>query len=245
MPTLFRTLIELQTGKTAEQQDIHIASGSGKSGVKQLAAILQDMGANYVAAFDWDATLDTTAPMFKSLSSPSRQALISQLTAVAADMRPLSPKKKSKAQKLVDNMVKELVAPQAFASDFKRSELGQFLSEVHQLNAVAIDAVGSIVGSGVRKFRPELEKHRVWLWTASPEEILIPNQAAELVAAHELVAMGVLSTLPTPPSQRVTVLNAAHQLAHEPNLQIRLIRKLWTSGVVKRDEIKSAVKFCI
>lgn len=243
--TLFRTLIELQTGKTAEQQDIHIASGSGKSGVKQLAAILQDMGANYVAAFDWDATLDTTAPMFKSLSSSNRQTLISQLVAVAADMRPLSPKKKSKAQKLVDKMVNELVAPPAFASDFKRSELGQFLSEVHQLNAVAIDAVGAIVGSGVRKFRPELEKHRVWLWTASPEEILIPNQAAELVAAHELIAMGVLSNLPTPPTQRITVLNAAHQLAHEPNQQIRLIRKLWTSGVLKRDEIKSAVKFCI
>jgi len=243
--TLFRTLIELQTGKTAEQQDIHIVSGSGKSGVKQLAAILQELGANYVAAFDWDATLDTSAPMFKSLTAPSRQALIAQLTAVAADMRPVSPKKRSKAQKLVDSMMKELQAAPAFALDFKRSELGQFLSDVHQLNAAAIAAVGAIVGSGVRKFRPELEKHRVWLWTASPEEILIPNQTAELVAAHELVAMDVLSALPNPPTQRATVLNAAHQLAHEPDHQVRLIRKLWTSKVVKRDEIKSAVRFCV
>lgn len=243
--TLFRTLIELQTGKTAEQQDVHIVDGSGKSGVKQLAAILEELGANYVAAFDWDATLDTSAPMFRSLPTPSRHTLIAQLTAVAANMRPVSQKKKSKAQKLVDSMMKELQAPPAFTFDFKRSELGQFLSDVHQLNAAAIDAVGTIVGSGVRKFRPELEKHRVWLWSASPEEILIPDQAAELVAAHELVAMGVLSALPNPQTQRATVLNAAHQLAHEPNHQIRLIRKLWTSKVVKRDEIKNAVRLCI
>lgn len=243
--TLFRTLIELRTGKTAEQQDIHIVSGSGKSGVKQLAAILQELGANYAAALDWDATFDTSAPMFKSLTSPARQALVTQLTAVAVDMRPVSPKKKSKAQKLVDSMIKELQASPAFAPDFKRSELGQFLSDVHQLNDAAIDAVGATVASGVRKFRPELAKHRVWLWTASPEEILIPDQAAESVAAHELVAMGVLSVLPTPLTQRATVLNAAHQLAHEPNHQIRLIRKLWDSKVVKQEEIKNAVKFCI
>lgn len=243
--TLFRTLIELQTGKTAEQQDIHIVAGSGKNGVKQLAEVLQELGANYVAAFDWDATFDTSAPMFKSLTAAKQQALVTQLTAVAADMRPISPKKKSKAQKLVDNMMKELQAPPAFAPDFKRSELGQFLSDVHQLNVAAIDAVGVIVGSGVRSFRPELEKHRVWLWTASPEEILIPNQAAELIAAHELVAMGILSAMPTPQTQRTTVLNAAHQLAHEPDQQIRLIRKLWTSKVVKQEEIKSAVRFCV
>ncbi len=243
--TLFRTLIELHTGKTAEQQDIHIVSGSGKSGVRQLAEILQELGANYVVAFDWDATFDTSAPMFKSLTAHSRQALVAQLTAVAADMRPISNKKKSKPQKLVDNMIKELQAPPAFAPDFKRSEIGQFLSDVHQLNDAAIDAVGVLVGSGVRKFRPELERHRVWLWTASPEEILIPNHAAELVAAQELVAMGTLSAMPPPQTQRATVLNAAHQLAHEPDRQIRLIRKLWSTKVVKQEEIKTAVKFCL
>jgi hypothetical protein len=243
--TLFRTLIELQTGKTAEQQDIHIVSGSGKNGVKQLAVILQELGANYVAAFDWDATFDTSSPMFKSLEPPSQQALIAQLTAISADMRPVSPKNKSKPQKLIDNMIKELQTPPAFVHDFKRSELGQFLSDVHQLNAAAIDAIGATVGSGVRKYRPELEKHRIWLWTASPEEILIPTQAAESVAANELIAMEVLSALPIPANQRATILNAAHQLAHEPQRQIRLIRKLWTSNVVKREEIRNAVKFCI
>lgn len=243
--TLFRILSELETGKTAEQQDVHIVSCSGKNGVRQLAAILEELGANYVAAFDWDATLDTSSPNFKSISQKRRIDLIGELTAMSAEMRPISAKKKTKAQKLVNSLINELNNPPSFSPDFKRSELGQFLSDAHQLNGAAIDAIGAVVSSGVRKYRPELQKHKVWLWSASPEEILIPNHAAEIVAAQELVAMGALSQLPSSQSQRATVLNMAHQLAHEPNNQIRLIRKLWSSKVVKQEEIRKAIKFCI
>ena len=243
--TLFRTLIELQTGKTAEQQDIHIVSGAGKGGVTPLAAVLQELGANYVAVFDWDASQDTRFPMFKTLTGPARAAMIAQLTTVAAEMRSLSPKKKTKSQKLVTSMVEELQNPPAFVADFKRSELGKFLAEVRRMNPGPVDAVGTILRKGVRQYQPELEKHGVWLWSASPEEILIPDHAAEVVAASELVAMGALAALPGVQNYRDTVINKAHELAHEPQRQVRLIRKLWDAGVVKRNEIKNAVKFCL
>jgi hypothetical protein len=243
--TLFRTLIELQTGRTAEQQDIHIVSGSGKGGVTALAAILQELGANYVAVFDWDAALDTSFPMFKTLPAQSRTALVAQLTQVAAEMRSLSPKKKTKPQKLVASMMEELQNPPAFIPDFKRSELGTFLAEVHQMNPGPADAVGAMIKKGMRSYQPELAKHRIWLWSASPEEILIPDHAAEVVAATELVAMGALAALPGPQNYRDTVLNRAHDLAHEPERQIRLIRKLWDQGVVRKSEIRKAVTFCL
>jgi predicted ATPase len=243
--TLFRTLIELQTGKSAEQQDIHIVSGSGKGGVTPLATILQELGANYVAVFDWDASVDTNLPMFKPLSAPTRAALSAQLSTVAAEMRPVSPKKKTRPQKVVASMLEELQNPPAFIPDFKRSELGAFLAAVHQMNPGPVDAVGALVKGGMRKYQPELAKHRIWLWSANAEDILIPDHAAEVVAATELVAMGALAVLPSPQNYRATVINKAHELAHEPERQVRLIRKLWEQGVVRTNEIKKAVKFCL
>ena len=243
--TLFRTLIELQTGKTAEQQDIHIVSGSGKGGITPLATILQELGANYVAIFDWDACIDTSFPMFKTLTPSIRTALIAQLTTVAAEMRPLSSKKKTKPQKLVASMMEELRNPPAFIPDFKRSELGEFLSAVHQMNPGPVDVVGALCNKGMRKYQPELAKHRAWLWSASPEEILIPDHSAEVIAANELVNMGALAALPSLQNYRDTVINKAHDLAHEPERQIRLIRKLWDEGAVRKNEIKKAVQFCL
>lgn len=243
--TLFRTLIELQTGKTAEQHDIHVVSASGKGGVTPLAAVLQELGANYTAVFDWDASLDTSSPMFRTLPAPARATLIGQLAAVAAEMRPVSTKKKSKPQKLVASMLEELQNPPPFSSDFKRSELGAFLAEVHRLPPGAVDAVGAVVKKGMRQYQPELAKHRVWLWSTSPEEILIPDHAAEVVAATELVAMGALAALPAPHNYRDTVINRAHSLANEPERQVRLIRKLWDQRVVRTSEVRKAVKFCL
>ncbi len=242
--TLFRTLIELQTGKTAEQQDIHIVAGSGKAGVTALASILQELGANYAAVFDRDATLDTNLPMFKAVSAPSRTAFVAQLTAIAAEMRSVSSQKKSKAQKLVASMMKELQQPPAFTADFKRSELGAYLAEVHRMSPSAIDAMGTVVKKGIRLYQPEIAKHRAWLWSATPEEVLIPDHAAEVIAATELVAMGAMTTIPTQ-NYRDTVINKAHDLAHEPERQVRLIRKLWEHGVVKKSEIRNAVRFCL
>lgn len=243
--TLFRTLIELQTGATAEQQDIHIVSSTGKGGIPPLAAVLQDLGADFAAVFDWDASIDTSFPMFKPLSAADRKDLITRLNAVAAQMRPISTSKKTKAQKTVTSLLEELQNPPAYTGDFKRSELGAFLSEVHGLSAGAVDAVASLLKKGVRQYRPELARHKVWLWSASPEEILIPDNAAEIVAANELVAMGAIQAVPPPATLRATVIKQAHDLAHQPERQIRLIEALWNAGVVKKSEIRSAVNFCL
>ncbi len=210
-----------------------------------MAAVLQDLGANYAVAFDWDAGLDTSFPMFRSLNAPDRANLIAQLTAVASQMRPVSASRKTKAQKTVASLLDELQNPPAYAADFKRSELGAFLREVHGLTPVLIDAVGTSLRKGIRTYRPELAKHKVWLWSASPEEVLIPDHAAEVVAANEMLAMGVLQSLPTPASFRETVLKQAHELAHQPERQIRLVEALWNAGVVRKSEIKSAVEFCL
>lgn len=243
--TLFRTLIELQTGATAEEQDIHIVAGTGKSGITPLAAVLQDLGANYVAAFDWDASLDTSFPMFKSLGEPDRANLFAQLNAVASHMRPLSANRRTKPQKMIAGLLDELRNPPAHTIDFKRSELGAFLTEVHGLAPTSVDAVGASLKKGIRTYRPELAKHRVWLWSASPEEILIPDHAAETVAANEFVAMGVLQSVPPAATLRQTVIKQAHELAHQPEHQVRLIEALWNAGVVRKGEIKSAVSFCL
>jgi predicted ATPase/chloramphenicol 3-O-phosphotransferase len=243
--TLLRTLIELQTGATAEKQDIHIVSGAGKGGIAPLAAILQDLGANYVAVFDWDAALDTNFPMFKSLSVADRANLTTQLTAVTTQMRPLSANKKTKAQKTLASMLDELRNPPPYSADFRRSELGAFLADVHGLAPNSVGAVGALLKQGVRQYRPELAKHRVWLWSASPEETLIPDHAAETVAANELVAMGVLQAFPPAISLRETVINQAHGLGHQPERQIRLIEALWKAGVVRKSEIRSAVSLCL
>lgn len=171
--------------------------------------------------------------------------MIAHLTTIAAEMRSLSPRKKTKSQKLVASMTKELQDPPAFSPDFKRSELGAYLAEVHRMNQGPIDAFAALLKKGIRRYRPELAKHRVWLWSASPEEILIPDHDAEVVAAAELVAMGALAALPSPQNYRETVISRAHGLAHEPERQVRLIRKLWDQGVVKRGEISNAIRFCL
>jgi predicted ATP-dependent endonuclease of OLD family len=57
--TLFRTLVELQTGCSAERQDILIVNAGGKNPVTQLAELLNELGVTWLAAFDWDASIDT------------------------------------------------------------------------------------------------------------------------------------------------------------------------------------------
>jgi predicted ATPase/chloramphenicol 3-O-phosphotransferase len=243
--TLFRTLIELQTGATAEEHDIHIVAGTGKDGVTSLAAVLQDLGSNYSAVFDWDASLDTSFPMFKSLGVTDRANMIAYLSAVESHLRPLSANRKTKSQKTIDGLLSELRSPPAYAADFKRSQLGAFLNEVHGLTPSSVDAVGASLKKGIRTYRPELAKHRAWLWSASPEEILIPDHAAEIVAANEFVTMGVLQSVPVASALRRTVIKHAHELAHQPEQQVRLIQALWNAGVVRKSEIKSAVDFCL
>ena len=243
--TLFRTLIELVTGSTPEKQDIHIAPASGKGGITPLAAVLQDLGANYAAVFDWDASLDTGHPMFKPMTPAQRAALLAELASVAAQMQPLSTHKRTKPQKTVASLIAELQAPPSHTVDFKRSELGAFLAEVHSLSPSAVDAVGALLPQGVKKYRPALASHNVLLWSASPEEVLIPDHAAELVAANEFVAMGVFQAVPPAAQLRATVIKQAHELAHQPERQMRLIEALWAAGVVKKAEIRNAVKFCL
>jgi hypothetical protein len=245
--TLLRTLVELQTGITPDRQDILIVSAGGKGPVGDLSGFLRELGANWRAFFDWDATESTSAPLFRDgLGAADIAALQTAARTIRAELRNL-PTKAGKATKIVDSMLSELANPPAAGAGFTGSILDVFIRKHTLLNAAEIAALAMAIGrQQPRKTAHVLSPKNIWLWSGSIEEVILWSPEAENDTEAVLRRRGALrQTFPGPAERRVAMTNLLHNSAHEPELVRDVVETLWQARRFDHTEVKSAIHFII
>ena len=245
--TLLRTLIELQTGITPDRQDILVVSAGGKGPVGDLAGFLRELGANWRAFFDWDATESTSAPLFRDgLVAANIASLQAAATTIRAELRNL-PTKASKATKIVDSMLTELANPPAAGAGFTGSILDAFLRKQSLLNAIELASLATAIGRRQpRKIAQALSTKNIWLWSGSIEEVILRSPDAENDTEAVLRQRGALhQAFPGLPERRVAMTNLLHNSAHEPDLVRDVVETLWRAGRFDKSEVKSAIQLIL
>lgn len=242
---LVRKLIELDTGSSVDRKDLLIIPAGGKSSVADLCLLLQELGANWMGVFDWDATEDTRQPMFRAGLSAQQTASFQQaLNAIRPSLRPLSATRASKMQKAIDSMLGELAQPAAFpARNFDHSVLGTYLTEAKSLSVANYASLKAAVRRGaVTAARALLEPARIWLWSTTPEEVLIDSVQAENIVEALLVARQEIQQ-PYQAATRASALqNFIHARGHDPALLEDIVSALWLPKLKRRREIRGALK---
>jgi predicted ATP-dependent endonuclease of OLD family len=245
--TLLRTLVELKTGITPDRQDILIVSAGGKGPVSDLAGFLCELGVNWQAFFDWDATESTSTPLFRDgLLEADIESLRTAATTIRAKLRNLTTKA-SKATKIVDSMLTELANPPPARATFSGSILDAFIRKHSLMNTDEITALKAAVGlRQPQKATKLLSLKNIWLWSGSIEEVILRSQDAENDADDVLRRRGALSqAFPSLAERRVAITKLLHGSAHEPEVVRDVVETLWHAGRFDRSEVKSAMRFLL
>jgi len=242
--TLVRMLIELHTNQSPDQQDVLVIDAGGKDSVSSLCQLLEQIGATWLAIFDWDATEDTRQPIFNpNLNSQTVSNLTQALSLITSNMYSNGPKK-SKPLKSINNLIDELKSAKVkFKYDFLHSVIGKFITNTGSLNAADLSKLKvDIRQKRIRKIRSALKKPKIWLWSKSPEEILLPSANAEALVQGYLSQKSLIKRGTNQIVERMELINFLHNLGHEPKIMTEIIQLLWENGHLNKAEIKEAIK---
>lgn len=241
--TLLRELVELQTGRSPDRQDLLVIPAGGKDVVSDLCLLLDELGADWLGVMDWDATEDTRQPMLKKgLPAAAVTSVDSALTTIQSQLR-AQGLKKSKAQKFLDALRGELAQTATpFAASFAESVLGRHLSRARVLTqAEQTKLAAGLKRRSMRPVREVLARARLWLWSGIPEEILVSTAAAEAAVEARLIHHGVLAGPAQAANRKATLVNALHGLGHSPEVLQDVIRSLHAAGELRGREWRELV----
>lgn len=242
--TLLRELVELHTGRSPDRQDLLVIPAGGKEIVSDLCLLLDDLGADWLGVFDWDATEDTRQPLLKKgLSEANVADLDAAMTTIEAQLARRGVKK-SKAHKLLDGLRTELAQTEVpFAARFSESVLGRHLNKAGALTAAeSRNLEKHLKKKSMRSVREALSKANLWIWSGIPEEFLVSTAAAEEIIERKLLLHGVLAAPAQAANKRATLVNALHGLGHMPEVLQDVIRTLNSLGELNGRDWRDLVK---
>lgn len=252
---LVRKLIELHTGESADRRDILVLPAGGKAPLSDLCLLLMELGANWFGVYDWDATDDTSHPIYRTgLSAQDIATQLAAIQAITPELLPLTGNRKSKTQKVLDAMLSELLQQPAPAPTlrFENSVLGKHLITANTMTNADFAALKTAVRQRrTAAIRRLLAPQRLWLWSASPEDVIVNNSQAENVIEPILVQRGRIAA---PFGQATPAQTAArakgirgimHSLAHEPDLLEEILSALWHGGHLNRREVNQAIRHIV
>ncbi|GAB2589703.1 hypothetical protein GCM10027034_22730 [Ramlibacter solisilvae] len=237
-----RALIELQTNLAPEHQDLLIVPVGGKGQVSELCLLLDELGADWRALFDWDAAYGTNQPLFKS--GLATQDVTAAKQAIAA-LQPLlfsRANKTHKSEKLLNAMSNELTTPFQ-AQGIEDSVLAKLVW------AKLTSTQRNSLRQAVSKSQPKvvntlLDPVNVYLWKSDLETAVVPI-GAELDAEGHFVQKGLISGPLPVATRRKAVLNKVKDMAHEPEQLFDLVKALWNSGRYSRQEAGRALAYLL
>lgn len=242
--TLLRELVELETGRSPDRQDLLVIPAGGKELVSDLCLLLDELGADWLGVMDWDATEDTRQPMLKKgLSTVTVTALDAALTTIRSQLR-VQGTKKSKAQKFLDSLKVELAETATpFAMSFAESVLGRHLSKARVLTpAEHTKLTKDVKRKSMRPVREVLARAKLWLWSGIPEEVLVATAAAEATVEGRLTHHGILSGPAQAANRKATLVKALHSLGHRPEVLQDIIRSLHVAGELRGRDWRDLVQ---
>jgi hypothetical protein len=241
--TLIRELIDIHTGCSADRQDLLVIPAGGKDLVSDLCLLLDELGANWVGVMDWDAVLDTRQPNMQSGLSAADVAAVNNAIATIDGKRHKHAGTPSRLEKILDGLREELSKSSApFQPDFSYSVLGRHLTKSKALNATEIATLKrDLKQRSMRPVRDVLTKAKLWIWSSTPEELLLNTQSAESLVESKLIEHQILKSVVQVANRKKTLVKSLHGLAHKPEILQDIIRSLHLAGEMRRRETRDLV----
>lgn len=241
--TLLRTAIELSTALSPDQQDLIIVPAGGKDQIRDLCILLTEIGANWCAFFDWDATQDTRIPIFQPGLTPVEITQIqSELDSVLSKMN--KSKNPSRIYKMIQNCKAQVGGtPQAFVEEFSHSALGKTLSEFKTIDSTGIqDLEKAVKRKQISSINRLLLSSKIRVWSGDPEMQLLTNAGAKDIVEDMLIHHKLLKKKIVTPDRDVTLFNKLHGLAHYPDILSDIILTLSLLDTFPTPEVKAALR---
>jgi len=238
--SLVRALYRHRFDRHPERDDVLVVPVSGKEQAARLALLLKDLGVDWLCLFDYDAALNESRPYFSSgLSSAASAGLVMAIDQVMPNLN-TAVGRKSKPQKILEAMRDELTSGVRPTPGFAGSVVSNLVEKLGILSATARAALGPVIARRQHaKWRDPLIRSGIWLWSSTPEELLVEKPAALAAAESVLRANHALtSAFSTAPRLREAVIGKLHDLAATPEIHEAAVAAILTSGPLGTDQFR-------
>ncbi|KZX60177.1 hypothetical protein A3709_12825 [Halioglobus sp. HI00S01] len=238
-------LLELRSGKSSDQMDFLITPAGGKENIVDIANILESLGVKWIAIFDFDAALTTSAvPLTHGgISAPEDIEVVEAIDTMLADIDDRQKRGRNARTQLtlLRNEIEEGPPELAF---YENSTLQKLMESVLNISArTAATLKSAIRNKRVTMLRKILGSRGVWLMRPDLEYTLIGSRGRNLPIIDPILrGNGMLNTRSGEPSYERAVVNALHRLANEPELLVAVVDAVDGGGGFNRSDINMAVR---
>lgn len=238
-------LIELKTGKSSDQMDLLITPAGGKENIVDIAKIMQMLGVDWVAIFDFDASLTTSSiPITQGGIEPEENARIIQaINTMLCDLD-IRQKRGRKAKTQLELLKSEIEDGAPRVSYYDNSTLQVLMEDVLGISARnAASLKSAIKNEKVQVIRQILGNKNIWLMRPDLEHTLIGRNGSNSSAIDPILRnAGKLNTSPDNPNYLRTIINSLHQLASHPEILVDVVDAVNACGGFNRTDINLAIK---
>lgn len=238
-------LLELKSGKSSDQMDLLITPAGGKDNIVDIAEILEMLGVEWVAIFDFDAALTTSSiPITQGgLNSTSDLLAIEAIDNILGDLD-LRQKRGRKARTQLELLKDEIENGVPKAEFYDNSTLQDLMERVLGITTRnAANLKSAIKNERVQIIRQLLGERNVWLMRPDLENTLIGKNGNNAEVIDPILRnAGRLNIDKDSPNYLRALVNSLHQLASFPEVLVDVVDAVENSGGLNRTDINLAVK---
>lgn len=238
-------LIELKSGKSSDQMDLLITPAGGKDNIVDIAEILEMLGVEWVAIFDFDAALTTSSiPITQGgIIFPEEMDVIEVIDNLLddLDLRQKRGKKARTQLELIKNEIQNGVPRASYYDDSTLQDLMERVLGITTRNAANLKS--AIRNERVHEIRQILGENNIWLMRPDLENTLIGRNGSNSYLIDPILRnAGRLNTDKNSPNYSRALINSLHQLSSAPEVLVEVVDAVENHSGLNRTDINLAVK---
>lgn len=238
-------LLELRSGKSSDQMDLLIIPAGGKDNIVDIAEILEGLGVEWIAIFDFDAALTTSSVPITlgNIDSPEDMEAINSIDIMLSDLD-TRQKRGRKARTQLELLRREIEDGPPDCAYYDNSTLQDMMERVVSIpSRTAANLKSAIRNSRVKIIREILGTRGVWLMRPDLEYTLVGRNNSNLPAIDPVLRNAGKINIPEySPTYERTVVNTLHQLTNDPEVLVSVVDAIDNIGGFNRTDINMAVK---
>ena len=238
-------LLEIKSGRSSDQMDLLITPANGKDNMTDIAEILEKLGVNWMAIFDFDAAMSTSSiPItINPFNSPEEGEMLDSLDTLLANLD-IRQKRGRKTKTQLELLKYEIEFGQPTCSFYDDSTLQVMMERVLSTSARSISSLKSAIRKNkVQIIRKILGSRGIWLMRPDLEYTLIGREKSNITIIDPILRKyRILKISANSPNYERSVINALHKLSNKPDVLIKVVDAIDKAGGFNRTDISLAVK---
>jgi hypothetical protein len=227
-------------GRSPDQMDVVIAVAGSKSNVVELCGFLRRLDVDWRAVLDFDAAV-SDVPYTRDRLSPEQIADAKAALERVSEILDGTRSRGQGCERMLTAISGELANGRRPEQIYDGSVLMKLLNGY--ISAQATAALVAALGRRARtQFQPVLARERVWMWSNSLEDAIIPSDPAADIVEAALIRAGQ-NGAPANQNKREHLKKRLHNSAHDVELLQSVIDSLDDGGHFRRMEMVNAVDF--